>query len=90
MSKRNNTVGGRCATAVARACVSHTLSAHNMNDDSEHDPETTTSSPKRHDKIWFPDGNVVLQTDTHLFRVHKSVLSLQSSVFRGMFELAGV
>ncbi len=59
--------------------------SHNMNVDPEHDPP-----PERHGILWFLDGNVVLQTDTLLFRVHKSVLSLQSSVFKGMFELAGI
>lgn len=56
-------------------------------EDEASDMKTSPSSPKRHDILWFPDGNVVLQTDTYLFRVHKSVLSLHSSVFKGMFEL---
>ncbi len=44
-------------------------------------------APKPHDDLWFPDGNVVLETDTYLFKVHRGILSLQSSVFRDMFEL---
>ncbi len=46
--------------------------------------------PKPHDALWFPDGNVVLATNKYLFRVHKGVLSLQSSVFKDMFELPTV
>lgn len=49
--------------------------------------ETTSTTPKHHDVLWFTDGNVVLETDTYLFRVHKSLLSFHSTVFRDMFEL---
>lgn len=43
-------------------------------------------TPKPHDFLWFPDGSVVLATDLYLFKVHKSLLSLHSSVFKDMFE----
>jgi len=46
-----------------------------------------TYHPERHGVLWLPDGNVVLATDSLLFRVHKSVLSLHSSVFKDMFDL---
>ncbi|KLO06812.1 hypothetical protein SCHPADRAFT_1002099 [Schizopora paradoxa] len=59
-------------------------------DDTTPSSEPSNASPERHDILWFPDGNVVLQTDTYLFRVHKSVLSLHSSVFKDMFELPTV
>ncbi|KAF4615852.1 hypothetical protein D9613_012381 [Agrocybe pediades] len=36
--------------------------------------------------LWFDDGNVVLQAEKTQFRVHRSVLSLHSSVFRDMFS----
>lgn len=52
--------------------------------------ETMRNSPIPHDTLWFSDGNVVLATDSQLFKVHKSVLSMQSSVFRDMFELSDV
>ncbi|KLO08391.1 hypothetical protein SCHPADRAFT_1000971 [Schizopora paradoxa] len=42
---------------------------------------------KPFESLWFSDGNVVLATDTHLFKVHKGMLSSQSSVFRDMFDL---
>lgn len=51
------------------------------------EPVKPTSSPKQHDYLWFPDGNLVLSTNTYVFRVHKGVLSLQSTVFRDMFML---
>ncbi|KLO07747.1 hypothetical protein SCHPADRAFT_859820 [Schizopora paradoxa] len=47
-------------------------------------------TPKPHDILWFLDGNVVLATDTYLFKVHKSLLSLHSSVFKDMFELPNI
>ena len=36
---------------------------------------------------WFDDGNVVLQVESTLFRVHRSILSMHSEVFRGMFSV---
>ncbi|KLO04856.1 hypothetical protein SCHPADRAFT_1003168 [Schizopora paradoxa] len=47
---------------------------------------STTSNLKPHDVLWFFDGNVVLATDSMLFKVHKGVLSFQSSVFKDLFE----
>ena len=35
--------------------------------------------------FWYDDGNIILQADFTQFRVHRSVLSKQSSVFEGMF-----
>lgn len=46
---------------------------------------STSTAPIRHENLWFPGGDVVLKTNTHLFKVHKDVLSLQSSVFKDMF-----
>jgi hypothetical protein len=49
----------------------------------------------KHSNIWYPDGNVILQTtspsedEIHLFKCHKSVLSKHSDVFAGMFETGG-
>lgn len=56
-------------------------------DASEVATTSTASSPERHETLWLSDGNVVLATNTYLFRVHKSVLAMRSSVFRDMFGL---
>ncbi|KLO16687.1 hypothetical protein SCHPADRAFT_937715 [Schizopora paradoxa] len=57
-----------------------------MDVDGQHEESTKTRVPKPHDLLWFSDGSVVLATDTYLFKVHKSLLSLHSSVFKDMFE----
>ncbi|KLO08406.1 hypothetical protein SCHPADRAFT_835399 [Schizopora paradoxa] len=44
-------------------------------------------APKRHESLWFSSGDVVLSTNIYLFKVHKELLALQSSVFKDMFEL---
>jgi BTB/POZ domain len=36
---------------------------------------------------WWDDGNVVLQVEDTRFRVHKSILSTHSPLFRDMFSL---
>lgn len=42
----------------------------------------------RSETVWMSDGNIILQTgDGTQFRVHKSVLALNSSFFRDMFSL---
>ncbi|KAJ6529611.1 hypothetical protein B0H19DRAFT_968185 [Mycena capillaripes] len=38
--------------------------------------------------VWYSDGSVVLQAETTQFRVHTSILSAGSTVFRDMFEVA--
>ena len=42
--------------------------------------------PVPHEILWFPGGNIVLSTDAYLFKVHKDILSFQSSVFKDMFD----
>jgi len=39
------------------------------------------SDVKKHDKFYFPDGNLVLKVENTLFRVYKYVLVRHSSVF---------
>ncbi|CAL1699880.1 unnamed protein product [Somion occarium] len=41
----------------------------------------------RHETLWYEDGNIVLVADTTTFRVHSSVLSRASDIFRDMFSL---
>ncbi|KLO08408.1 hypothetical protein SCHPADRAFT_908662 [Schizopora paradoxa] len=49
-----------------------------------------SQTPVPHDLLWFPGGDVVLSTDTLLFKVHKDVLSLQSSFFKDTFDFFAV
>jgi len=37
---------------------------------------------------WLDDGNVILQADSKQFRVHRSVLSASSAIFKDMFTLS--
>ncbi|KLO07742.1 hypothetical protein SCHPADRAFT_859814 [Schizopora paradoxa] len=57
--------------------------------DVDAEPAEPKGPPQPCEHLWFPDGNVVLATDSLLFKVHKGVLALQSSVFKDMFELPG-
>ena len=53
--------------------------------------------PTRHEALYFPDGNVVICSagtgegpGRVAFRVHKSVLSFHSTMFKDMFSLPAV
>ncbi|THH16557.1 hypothetical protein EW146_g4103 [Bondarzewia mesenterica] len=45
----------------------------------------------RSDSLWLDDGNIIVRTTSahayFLYKVHKSILSLHSPVFRGLFDL---
>ncbi|KLO04558.1 hypothetical protein SCHPADRAFT_947612 [Schizopora paradoxa] len=41
---------------------------------------------KPHDELWYKDGNIVLATDVHLYKLHKGILANCSTVFRDMFD----
>jgi BTB/POZ domain len=36
---------------------------------------------------WFDDGNIILQAESKLFKVHRGVLAKHSNVFQDMFSL---
>ncbi len=74
---------GNCRLRVGQPVSSTRLSVSNSNMDV--DPELDHPT-KVHDVLWYPDGDVVLATDSLLFKVHKFILSLQSSVFKDMFD----
>ncbi|KLO08407.1 hypothetical protein SCHPADRAFT_893920 [Schizopora paradoxa] len=57
--------------------------------DGEHE-NAPTMAPKPHESLWFPGGDIVLSTNTYLFKVHKDLLALQSSVFRDMFQIPAI
>lgn len=51
-------------------------------------PHLATDVPlTRHTDLWFPDGSVICQAETTLFRVHISQLARHSLCFRDMFSL---
>jgi len=41
----------------------------------------------RHDSLWFDDGSVVLSVEQTLFRVHHSVIRVQSEIFANLFRI---
>lgn len=67
------------------------MSHLDLNTTNHHDIAMISSGPEqrpqRDEHLWFPDGNVVLATDSLLFCVHKGILALQSTVFKDMFDL---
>jgi hypothetical protein len=48
-------------------------------------PEILLDLP-RHEKFWYSDGNVVLEIDGMLFKLHKSRLASQSRVLSALFD----
>ncbi|TFK53954.1 hypothetical protein OE88DRAFT_1732693 [Heliocybe sulcata] len=38
--------------------------------------------------LWFDDGNIVIQAESTVFKVHRSILALNSAVFKDMFAVA--
>lgn len=88
---------GQATLRVRRRCCpppTMVVEASTARDDTPSETSTSTittaATATRHEDLWFRDGNIVLATHTLLFRVHKSILSLHSSVFRDMFELVGI
>ena len=48
----------------------------------------TPGEVRRHSDLWFDDGNVVfVGTDNTGFRLHRSILSRHSTIFRDMFGM---
>ena len=41
----------------------------------------------RHESLWFDDGSLVLSVERTLFRMHRSVLCVQSEIFADMFGI---
>jgi hypothetical protein len=45
-----------------------------------------SSELERIEDLWFEDGTLVLQAESSLFRIYKSILSIKSSVLRAIFS----
>jgi hypothetical protein len=46
-----------------------------------------SDSDIRHKTFWFDDGSIVLSVEQTLFRVHRSVLCINSEIFADMFSI---
>jgi len=51
----------------------------------EPQPKADKIKPVVRSEFWFEDGNIVVQAQRTQFRLHRSVLSMQSPIFRDMF-----
>lgn len=51
--------------------------------------EASTARKPESDRLdpWIEDGNIVLVVEGKYFRVHRSILSSYSEVFKGMFDV---
>lgn len=45
------------------------------------------ATPEQSSKVWFEDGNIVLQARNLQFKVHRGVLARQSPVFADLFQI---
>ncbi|KAK6969128.1 BTB domain-containing protein, partial [Favolaschia claudopus] len=57
--------------------------------DAEPEPVAVAPQITRAEKYYFEDGDLVLRAESTLFRVHKFVLSRDSSMFKDMFVIPG-
>ncbi|KIM38500.1 hypothetical protein M413DRAFT_447727 [Hebeloma cylindrosporum] len=44
------------------------------------------SAPTQDSDIWFEDGNIILEVEKTLFKVHRSILATHSPVFKKIFD----
>jgi len=61
-----------------------TMSKRQRTDDAQEDAQI---QPPKRSTFWFDDGNVILQAENTQFRVHRSLMSLHSNVFKDMFSM---
>ena len=47
----------------------------------------SSGDPRTRSEYWFDDGNIILQADNILFRVHQSMLSRYSPIFKDTFAI---
>jgi len=49
--------------------------------------KTSSIMEEKHDRFYFPDGNVIFLVGFTLYRVHRFFFNRDSEIFRGMFDL---
>ena len=50
-------------------------------------PASAVLSLNRASDLWFDDGSIILKVETTQFRVHRTVLSTNSDIFRDMLSV---
>lgn len=65
----------------------HVETTDTVTDSEDPGIQIASSTPSPSSEFWLSDGNVILQAESTQFRVHKSVLSMHSTVFRDMFTV---
>ncbi|KAF9818297.1 hypothetical protein IEO21_02925 [Rhodonia placenta] len=85
--KERDPLTTQAGTAVARAREgAHGPAAVCAAEEGANLPQNMDNA-QRVDDLWYDDGSVVLIAQDRAFRVHRSILSQQSSVFRDMFSI---
>jgi len=51
------------------------------------EPKDKDQTPLVQSTYWFDDGNVILHAENTQFRLHRSLLSRHSNIFKDMFSL---
>ncbi|KAJ3532844.1 hypothetical protein NMY22_g7579 [Coprinellus aureogranulatus] len=47
----------------------------------------SSTTPKHSEKVWYDDGNIIIQAGNLQFKIHKGVLTKQSTVFADLFQI---
>lgn len=50
-------------------------------------PSSGVAELKRHERLWFDDGNTVLVAQQTSFKIHRGVLAIHSDVFKNLFTI---
>jgi len=75
---------------VERTCfhLAFTMSDNHALKRQQTDPqEEAQTQPLQKSRFWFDDGNVILQAENTQFRVHRSLLSMHSNIFKDIFSV---
>lgn len=53
---------------------------------SDQNNDYSTGEPRHHHEFYIEDGNITIQVEKAIFRVHRYLLAQRSSVLKGMFQ----